>query len=99
MKYTGQTGRAFHISYIEHILDYKQGNMKSNFAKHLIEQWHTPGTIKDTMDIMHTTSKGHLLNVIEKFYIYRETKINKQMNDRNTVTSNILFDTLLHMNE
>jgi hypothetical protein len=96
MKYIGQTSRrSFHIRYKEHLLDYKQGNMKSNFAKHLIEQRHTPGTIEDTMNVVHITSKVRLLNVIEKFYIYRETKIN----DRNTVTPNIIFDTLLHMNE
>jgi hypothetical protein len=98
MKYIGQTGRCFHIRYKEHILDYTQGNMKSNFAKHLIEQRHTRGTIEDTMDVVHTTSKGRLLNVIEKFYIYCETKINNQINDCNTVTPNIIFDTLLRMN-
>jgi hypothetical protein len=47
-----------HIRYKEHILDYKQGDMKPNFAKHLLEQRHTPGTIEDTMDVVHTTSKG-----------------------------------------
>jgi hypothetical protein len=47
--------------------------MKSNFAKHLLEQRRTPGTIEDTTDIVHTTSKGQLLNVIEKFYKNHET--------------------------
>jgi hypothetical protein len=99
MKYIGQTGRTFHIRYKGHIIDYKQGNMKSYFAKHIIEQRHTTGTIEDTMDVVHTTSKGRLLHIIDKIYIYRETKINNQINDRNTVTSNIIFDTLLRMNE
>jgi ACT domain-containing protein len=98
MKYIGQTDRSFHIRYKEHIINYKQGNMKSNFAKHLIEQRHTTGTIEDTMDVVHTTSKGRLLNVIEKFYIHRETKINNQIDDRNTFTPDIIFDTLLRMN-
>jgi hypothetical protein len=96
MKYIGQTGRYFHIRNKEHILDYKQGNMKSNFAKHLIEQRHTPGTIEDTMDVVNTTSKSRLLNVIEKFYIYRETKINNQINDRNSYPKHHLRHATAH---
>ena len=31
----------------------------------------------------------------EKFHIYKETKLDNQINDRNTVTRNILFDTII----
>jgi hypothetical protein len=68
--------------------------MKSNFAKHFLEQRHIPGTIEDIMDILHTTSKGQLLNVIEKFYIYCETKINNQISVHNIVAPNIIFNML-----
>jgi hypothetical protein len=72
--------------------------MKCNLAKHLLEQRHTSDTTEDNMDVVHNTSKGRLLNVIKKFYIYRETKINNQISNRNPVTPNIIFDSLLRMN-
>jgi hypothetical protein len=33
------------------------------------------------MDIIHTTETGRMLNVIEKYYIYKETAKNNQIND------------------
>jgi hypothetical protein len=32
----------------------------------------TYGTIKDTVDIIKTGSKGRYLNTLEKYHIYRE---------------------------
>jgi hypothetical protein len=98
MKYIGQRGRPFHVRFKQHVQDFRLSNNKSNFAQHLLEQQHSLGTIEETMDIVHTTSKGRLLNVIEKFYIYKETKNNNQINDRHTVAPNIIFDMLLRMN-
>jgi hypothetical protein len=34
------------------------------------------------MDVIHTTGKGRMLNVIEKYYIYEETAINNHITDR-----------------
>ena len=36
-----------------------------------------------------------MLDTMEKFYIYKETKINNQINDKWTVRSNIIFDILV----
>ena len=36
-----------------------------------------------------------MMETLEKFHIYIETKLGRQINDRNTVTQNILFDTLV----
>jgi hypothetical protein len=47
------------------------------------------------MTILHTTKKGKMLNTIEKYYIYKEAHIDNQLNDRSTVTPNIIFDTIL----
>jgi len=47
------------------------------------------------MDIIHITSKGKMMDTIEKYYIYRETKLNNQINDKLTVQPNIIFETLL----
>jgi hypothetical protein len=36
-----------------------------------------------------------MLNTLEKFHIYKETKNNNQLNDRNTVMPNAIFYTIL----
>jgi len=47
------------------------------------------------MDIIHITNKGRMMDTIEKYYIYRETKLNNQINDKLTVQPNIMFETLV----
>lgn len=34
---------------------------------------------------------------MEKFYIYKETKMDNQLNDKNTVSHNKTFETLLNL--
>ena len=45
------------------------------------------------MTVLHTTQKGPMLNTLEKFYIYQATRNGNQLNDKNTVTTNTIFDT------
>lgn len=94
-KYIGQKGRPFHVIIKEHFRDYKYKNNKSNFVKHLLENRHSFNSIENSMDILHTTSNGKMLNSMEIFYIYRETKNNSQMNDRPIKAPNIIFDIIL----
>jgi hypothetical protein len=51
--------------------------------------------MEQPMSILHTTRRGRMLSTIEKFYIYEETNIDNQLNDRSTVTSNAMFDVVL----
>jgi hypothetical protein len=51
------------------------------------------------MEILHTTVKGPMLNTLEKFYIYREMIIDNQLNDKNTVAPNAIFDAILCHNK
>lgn len=44
------------------------------------------------MDVIHTTNKGRLLDKMERFYIYKETRNNNQINDKNTGKPNIIFE-------
>ena len=46
---------------------------------------HSIGPIENVMDVIHTTSKGKMLDRMEKFYIYKETRINNQIKDKGTV--------------
>jgi hypothetical protein len=45
------------------------------------------------METLHTTGKDRLMDTMERFYIFRETKINNQKNDKLTIKPNIIFET------
>jgi hypothetical protein len=47
------------------------------------------------MEILHAKRKGPMLNTLEKFYIYRETANNSQLNDMNAVAPNAIFEAIL----
>ena len=36
-----------------------------------------------------------MMDTIEKFYIYRETKLSNQINDKLTVKPNVIFETVV----
>ena len=95
MKYIGQTGRSFKRRYQKHYRDYKHGSTKSKFAQHLLENKYSIDSIDKIMDIIHMTRKGKMMDTIEKFYIYQETKLNNQINDKLTVKPNLIFETLV----
>jgi hypothetical protein len=95
MKYIGQTGRPFHIRFREHFRDFKYNNRKSKFATHLLDNNHSIGPINDIMEILYTTTKGRSMDTIEKFHIYKETCNNNQINDKNTVRPNAIFDAIV----
>jgi hypothetical protein len=78
MKYTGHTERPFRIRFQEHFRDFKYGNGKSKFAAHLLEN----KPMDNIMETFHTTGKGRMMDKLERFYIFRETKINNRINDR-----------------
>jgi hypothetical protein len=95
MKYTDQTGRPFTVRFQEYFRDFKYGSGKSRFAAHLLETKHATGPIYNIMEILHTTGKGRMMDTLEWFYIFRETKMNKQINDRLTIKPNIIFETIV----
>jgi hypothetical protein len=47
------------------------------------------------MDVIHVTGKGIMMNTMEKYYIYRETKLDNQINEKLTVQPNAIFETLV----
>jgi hypothetical protein len=46
------------------------------------------------MQIIYTFNKGRLMDTIEK-YIFKETQHNNQINDRDTVKYNAIFDAMV----
>jgi len=95
MKYIGQTGRPFHVRLQEHFRDYKYVNNKSKFAQHLLDNRHSIGPIDNIMNVIHTMSKGRLLDTIKRVYIYNETGKNNQINDKCTAKPNVVFETII----
>jgi hypothetical protein len=49
------------------------------------------GPIEDVMEVMQVVKKGHFMNVLEKFYIYKEIHMNNQLNEKSTVGHNRIF--------
>jgi len=47
------------------------------------------------METLHITSKGKMMDTLEKYYIFREAKLNNQINDKLTVIQNSIFDTVV----
>ena len=50
--------------------------------------------MENITETLHTTGKGQMLDTLERFYIFRETKVNNQINDRLTTKTNILFESI-----
>ena len=48
------------------------------------------------MKILHINKKGKMMNTLENFYVYKETKANNQINDKGIFRHNIIFDTIIH---
>ena len=91
VKYVGQIGRPFKVRFWEHLCDFKYRNRKSRFAQHLIDNGHNIGQIEDIMDIVHIASKGKIMDTLEKYYIFCETKLNNEMSDKLTIKQNITW--------
>ena len=47
------------------------------------------------MDILHITDKGEIMNTLERFQFYNETKTANRTNDKCTVRPNTIFNTLI----
>jgi hypothetical protein len=96
MKYVGQTDIPFKVRFRERLHDFKYGNRKSKFATHLLDNGHSIGSINNVMETLHITDKGRMMDNLEKFYIFRETKLNNQINDKLAVKPNIIFETIVN---
>jgi hypothetical protein len=51
--------------------------------------------MEDMMDNVHITNNGKMMDTLERFSIYKETKSN-QINDKLTVKPNTIFETVVH---
>ena len=73
-------------------------NGKSKFAQHLLDNRHSLGPMEDIMEILHIKKKGKMVDTLENFYIYKETRMDNRITDKDTMKQNILFDTIIRIN-
>jgi hypothetical protein len=94
--YVGQTDSSFRTRFKEHAQDFRLGNHRSSFAKHLLD-CHTLQPIEDSMSILHISSKGRMLNTstLEIFHTYKETMHQNKINVRHTVSPKAIFEAFL----
>jgi hypothetical protein len=48
------------------------------------------------METTHVTNNGRMMDTLERYYVFRVTKLNNQINDKFTVEPNIIFETTVH---
>ena len=82
----------------EHYTDFKYANNRSKFAQHIVEEGHNFGPMEEIMEVVHMKKKSKILDTLEKFYIYRETKLGNQINDKLTIQANPIFEVLVQHN-
>jgi hypothetical protein len=82
--YVGQTGRRFSVRYREHQRSFRDKTDTSRYAKHLNENGHSFGPIKDILETLQFRRKGIHLNTVERFYIHKESITNYHLNDPKT---------------
>jgi hypothetical protein len=94
-KYLGQIGNWFKTRIQENFRNFKYRNNKSTFPQHLLQNGNSTASIEDIMETIYFTKKGKMMNTLEKFYIFSETRLNNQTNDKSTVKPNVIFDSIL----
>jgi len=51
--------------------------------------------MENITEVIHVTKKGKMVDTLEGFHIYKETKAGNQTNDRLTVKENAIFETII----
>ena len=66
-------------------------------TQHLNEHMHTFGPVDNIMQILYYQKKGPHLNSVERFYIHKEAAAYKQLNGKQTIFPNKIFDAILNI--
>lgn len=54
------------------------------------------GPVEGIVDVVRTTYRSRRLDTIERYYIYRESSRGEQINDKNNILRNWIFNVSLH---
>jgi ribosomal protein L31 len=64
-------------------------------ASHILQFSHDYGPIENTMNILKTVNKDMYLDIIERFHIYKTSKVKPIINEQHVDEYNRLFEILL----
>ena len=87
--YIGKTSRKFKIRIYEHNYDYRYKKLKSNYAKHLLEEGHS---FNDNFKVLHFCEKGSRLDTLESLEINRLKNTNTLLNDQLDINESPLLN-------
>jgi hypothetical protein len=93
-KYVGQSGRNFGQIFKEHLSHFKNNSNSSKFAQQLLEYGNTFGKMDDLL-ILYFKRKGHYMDTIQKFHIYKEAIIDNHLYDKHTVSPNKIAEVII----
>jgi len=62
---------------------------------HLLENHHSIGHIDNIMEILYITKKGRTMSTIKKYYIFKGTKTENQINDKNKIKQNKIYNAVI----
>jgi hypothetical protein len=78
-----------------HIQDIRNNRTKTGYSQHIINIGHEYGNIEKTLNVLNVQKKGALLNILEKFHIYKKQKADNLLNESSTDIYNLIFELLL----
>jgi hypothetical protein len=88
-------GRSFNERFKENFSNFKHMHRKSKYATRLLDNRHLIGQINEITDIVYIGNKESHLNTLEKFCVYKETTNGNQINNKNTIRINKLFEVVI----
>jgi hypothetical protein len=53
--------------------------------------------MEEVMGILHVTKKRNMMNILEKFHIYNVTRLDNQVNEKDPVKHNVIFDHIINI--
>jgi hypothetical protein len=66
--------------------------------EHLLDNKHSIGSMEEIMEILHITKNERMMNTLDRFHIFNETRLDNHIHDNYTVKYNAIFDTIIHKN-
>jgi hypothetical protein len=80
------------------VASYKQQDYNSKYAQHLLKNHHSMAPVNETVEVVQVVKKGHYMNALEIFYIYKQTHRKNQLNEKSMAGHNRLFKAIVHWN-
>ena len=71
----GQTGGKSLTRYEEHLRPSRTNNSKSVLSHHLLDNSYAMGATENMEKMLQISKAGQFLNILERFYIFRGSKI------------------------